>query len=142
MVLVELPDEQVKELMESVDLDRGSEFIVDLEALDGHDPGRQGAALRVRRVDALPAPERSRRHRHHAAARADEITAYETVTIGTSHVSTRRRPAGDGIGPEVAAEAIRVLDALGIEHSEHAFGGNAILAQGNAAPGRDARRLP
>ena len=41
---------------------------------------------------------------------------------------------GDGIGPEVAAEAIRVLDALGIEHSEHAFGGNAILAQGTPLP--------
>ena len=36
---------------------------------------------------------------------------------------------GDGIGPEVTAEAIRVLDALGIAHTEHAFGGNAILEQ-------------
>jgi len=33
MVIVELPEEQVKELMESVDLDRGSDLIVDLEAL-------------------------------------------------------------------------------------------------------------
>jgi 3-isopropylmalate dehydrogenase len=41
---------------------------------------------------------------------------------------------GDGIGPEVAAEAIRVLDSLGIEHSEHPFGGNAILAQGTPLP--------
>jgi len=41
---------------------------------------------------------------------------------------------GDGIGPEVTAEAIRVLDALGIDHSEHAFGGNAILAQGTPLP--------
>ena len=41
---------------------------------------------------------------------------------------------GDGIGPEVAAEAVRVLDALGIGHSEHAFGGNAILAQGDPLP--------
>jgi 3-isopropylmalate dehydrogenase len=41
---------------------------------------------------------------------------------------------GDGIGPEVAAEAIRVLDALGIDHSEHAFGGNAILAEGTPLP--------
>jgi 3-isopropylmalate dehydrogenase len=41
---------------------------------------------------------------------------------------------GDGIGPEVTAEAIRVLDALGIGHSEHAFGGNAILAQGTPLP--------
>ena len=35
---------------------------------------------------------------------------------------------GDGIGPEVAAEAIRVLDAFAIAHDEHPFGGNAILA--------------
>jgi len=41
---------------------------------------------------------------------------------------------GDGIGPEVAAQAIRLLDALGIAHSEHAFGGNAILAQGTPLP--------
>ncbi len=33
MVIVQLPDEQVKELMESVDLDRGSDLTVDLEAL-------------------------------------------------------------------------------------------------------------
>jgi 3-isopropylmalate dehydrogenase len=41
---------------------------------------------------------------------------------------------GDGIGPEVAAEAIRVLDELGIGHSEHPFGGNAILDQGTPLP--------
>jgi 3-isopropylmalate dehydrogenase len=41
---------------------------------------------------------------------------------------------GDGIGPEVAAEAIRVLDELGIGHSVHPFGGNAILDQGNPLP--------
>ncbi len=41
---------------------------------------------------------------------------------------------GDGIGPEVAAQAIRVLDALGIAHSEHPFGGNAILDQGTPLP--------
>ena len=41
---------------------------------------------------------------------------------------------GDGIGPEVATEAIRVLDALGIGHSEHPFGGNAILDQGTPLP--------
>ena len=41
---------------------------------------------------------------------------------------------GDGIGPEVAAEAIRVLDALGIGHAEHPFGGGAILAQGPPLP--------
>jgi 3-isopropylmalate dehydrogenase len=41
---------------------------------------------------------------------------------------------GDGIGPEVAAEAIRVLDALGIAHTEHSFGGSAILSQGTPLP--------
>jgi 3-isopropylmalate dehydrogenase len=41
---------------------------------------------------------------------------------------------GDGIGPEVMAEALRVLDALGVEHSSHPFGGNAILAQGTPLP--------
>jgi 3-isopropylmalate dehydrogenase len=41
---------------------------------------------------------------------------------------------GDGIGPEVAAQAVRVLDAIGIEHSEHPFGGNAILAGGPPLP--------
>jgi len=41
---------------------------------------------------------------------------------------------GDGIGPEVTGEAIRVLDALGIGHAEHPFGGNAILEQGTPLP--------
>src|SRR5881227_12233 len=41
---------------------------------------------------------------------------------------------GDGIGPEVMAEALRVLDALGIEHSSYPFGGNAIIAGGTPLP--------
>ncbi len=41
---------------------------------------------------------------------------------------------GDGIGPEVVAQAVRVLDALGIDHAEHAFGGGAILAGGPPLP--------
>jgi 3-isopropylmalate dehydrogenase len=35
---------------------------------------------------------------------------------------------GDGIGPEVTAQATRLLDALGISWAEHAFGGGAILS--------------
>jgi 3-isopropylmalate dehydrogenase len=49
----------------------------------------------------------------------------------TAHVAVL---PGDGIGPEVAGESIRVLDALGIDHSEHAFGGNAILELGTPLP--------
>ena len=43
---------------------------------------------------------------------------------------------GDGIGPEVTAEAIRVLEALPIEVeiSEHVFGGAAIDAAGEPLP--------
>jgi 3-isopropylmalate dehydrogenase len=41
---------------------------------------------------------------------------------------------GDGIGPEVAEQATRVLDALGITWEKHAFGGNAILEHGVALP--------
>ncbi|MFN8222854.1 MAG: 3-isopropylmalate dehydrogenase [Gaiellales bacterium] len=41
---------------------------------------------------------------------------------------------GDGIGPEVAAEAARVLDGLGIAYTSHPFGGGAILAQGTPLP--------
>lgn len=35
---------------------------------------------------------------------------------------------GDGIGPEVLAQAVRVLDHYGIAHEEHPFGGAAIKA--------------
>src|SRR6478672_6327675 len=41
---------------------------------------------------------------------------------------------GDGIGPEVMTEALRVLDAFGIDHSSHPFGGNAILDGGAPLP--------
>ena len=41
---------------------------------------------------------------------------------------------GDGIGPEVTAEALRVLDAIGVEYTTHPFGGNAILAGGEPLP--------
>ena len=41
---------------------------------------------------------------------------------------------GDGIGPEVMAQAVRVLDALGLDHSEYPFGGAAIDATGVALP--------
>jgi 3-isopropylmalate dehydrogenase len=41
---------------------------------------------------------------------------------------------GDGIGPEVMAQAVRVLDVLGIDHDELPFGGAAIDATGESLP--------
>ncbi len=41
---------------------------------------------------------------------------------------------GDGIGPEVMAQAVRVLDHFGIAHEEHPFGGAAIKALGMPLP--------
>jgi len=41
---------------------------------------------------------------------------------------------GDGIGPEVLAQAVRVLDHYGIAHEEHAFGGAAIKTLGMPLP--------
>jgi 3-isopropylmalate dehydrogenase len=41
---------------------------------------------------------------------------------------------GDGIGPEVMAEAVRVLMALGISFEEHPFGGAAIDGWGRPLP--------
>ncbi len=41
---------------------------------------------------------------------------------------------GDGIGPEVAREATRVLDLLGLPWEEHLFGAAAIRATGSPLP--------
>jgi 3-isopropylmalate dehydrogenase len=41
---------------------------------------------------------------------------------------------GDGIGPEVMVQAVRVLDALGFESGEHLFGGAAVDAAGSPLP--------
>src|SRR5689334_16694593 len=41
---------------------------------------------------------------------------------------------GDGIGAEVMAQAVRVLDALGFESTSHLFGGAAIDTVGDPLP--------
>jgi 3-isopropylmalate dehydrogenase len=41
---------------------------------------------------------------------------------------------GDGIGPEVMAEAVRLLDLMGFEYDERPFGGAAIDATGDPLP--------
>ena len=69
MVIVELPEEQVKELMESVDLDRGSELTVDLEALTVTTPAGKVLPFAFDESTPLPAPQRPRRHRPDAPAR-------------------------------------------------------------------------
>ena len=76
IVLVELPEEQVKELMESVDLDRGSELVVDLEALTVTTPAGKmlpfefDESTRYRLLNGLDDIGITLQH-------ADEITAYE-----------------------------------------------------------------
>ena len=51
---------------------------------------------------------------------------------------------GDGIGPEVAAEARRALERLApeLELEERPFGAAAIRASGTPLPAADARRMP
>ena len=139
LLAIALPEDEVERLMESVDLDTGSEMTVDLErrvvvAPDGREvPFEFDEATRHRLLNGLDeiAP--------HAAARGRDRRVRDRARHRVTHVAVL---PGDGIGPEVAAEAIRVLDALGIEHSEHPFGGNAILARGTPLPGRDARGVP
>ena len=78
MVIVELPEEQVKDLMESVDLDRGSELTVDLEALTVTTPAGKvlpfafDESSRYRLLNGLDDIGLTLRHE-------DEIAAYEAA---------------------------------------------------------------
>jgi 3-isopropylmalate/(R)-2-methylmalate dehydratase small subunit len=78
IVIVELPDEQVKELMEGVDLDRGSDLVVDLESLTVTTPAGKvypfafDEATRYRLVNGLDDIGITLQHE-------DEITAYEAA---------------------------------------------------------------
>jgi 3-isopropylmalate/(R)-2-methylmalate dehydratase small subunit len=78
IVLVELPEEQVKALMESVDLDRGSDVVVDLEALTVTTPTGKvlpfefDPSTRYRLLNGLDDIGITLQH-------ADEIAAYETA---------------------------------------------------------------
>src|SRR3954469_21680950 len=60
-----------------------------------------------------------------ASPRDDARVSFRIVTL-----------PGDGIGPEVTAAAVRVLEALplGVAIDEHLFGGAAIHATGNPLP--------
>jgi 3-isopropylmalate/(R)-2-methylmalate dehydratase small subunit len=78
MVVIGLPDDEVKRLMEGVDLDRGSELTVDLErcvivAPDGREaPFAFDDAVRERLLHGLDDIALTLRHE-------DEITAYEAA---------------------------------------------------------------
>ena len=81
MVLVQLPDEQVKELMEGVDLDRGSDLVVDLEALTVTAPSGKAYAFafdestRFRLLNGLDDIGITLQHE-------DQIAAYEAARDG------------------------------------------------------------
>ena len=83
MVIVELPDEQVKDLMESVDLDRGSDLVVDLEALTVTTPAGKSypfsfdESTRYRLVNGLDDIGLTLQHE-------DAITAYEASHAGVA----------------------------------------------------------
>ena len=130
LLAIVLPPDEVDRLMESVDLDTGSELTVDLERRVVVGPDGREVSIRVRRGHEAPPAERSRRHRADAPARGRDRGIRDRTR---DRVTVAVLP-GDGIGPEVAAEAIRVLDALGIEHAEHSFGGGAILSAGTPLP--------
>ena len=87
MVIVQLPEEQVKELMESVDLDRGSDLTVDLEALTVTSPDGKvfpfdfDPSTRHRLLNGLDDIDLTLQHE---AA----ITAYETTRATCSEMFT------------------------------------------------------
>ena len=78
MVIVQLPEEQVKDLMESIDLDVGSELTVDLEALTVTTPAGKvipfafDESSRYRLLNGLDDIGLTLQHE-------DAITAYETA---------------------------------------------------------------
>ena len=131
LVTIALPAADVKRLIGLVDPVEGAEMSVDLEQRTITDP--QG------RTFAFEFDEATRTWLLHGL---DEIAL--TLQSRGRDRGLRARPRrgvttvavlpGDGIGPEVTAEAVRVLDALGIGHTEHPFGGNAILALGVPLP--------
>ena len=83
MVLVELPDEQVKAMMEAVDLDRGSDAVVDLEALTVTTPDGQvlpfafDESTRYRLLNGLDDIGLTLQHE-------DAIAAYEAAAAATA----------------------------------------------------------
>ena len=129
MVIIALPDDEVKRLMESVDLDTGSEMSVDLERKVVVAPDGRELPFEIDETTRAEASQRARRHRPDARPRGRD----RGLRGAGDGMSIAVLP-GDGIGPEVAAQAVRVLDALGLAHTSHAFGGNAILAQGTPLP--------
>ena len=78
LLAIELPDAQVKRLMESIDLDRGSELTVDLEqrvihSPDGHElPFEIDEATRFRLLNGIDDIGLTLQHE-------DDIAAYETA---------------------------------------------------------------
>ena len=126
----------------------GSGSSIDLASADRGLPGREPRVpLRDRRLpQALPA-ERPRRHRPHACATptrsARSRSDARPSSPGSSVVKIAVLP-GDGIGPEIVAQAVKVLralarDGLAFELEEAPVGGAAYDAAGDPLPAADAR---
>ena len=129
---VAIPDEDVRALMDA------GEGEIDLEALRGA-LRRARRAVRARRGPPPPAAQRPRRHRPHAAeGRRHHRLRARARAPRTRHpeslMPTIALLPGDGIGPEVTAEAVQVLDAVAedLTFETHLAGGAAIDAHGIA----------
>ena len=140
--------------MEGVDLDTGSEMTVDLERQVIDRARRPGGAVRDRRGDAarllngldeigltLQHEDDDHGVRDGARDRVEPPSARSPGSSGDGMTRVACCPA-TGSGRRWWPRRCGCSTRSGIEHSEHPFGGNAILDAGDAAPRRDARRLP
>ena len=128
---VVLPEEDVQALMEAGE---GG----------GRPRGLRGAlrrsrgAVRARRGAPPPAAQRPRRHRPHAPEGRRHLRVRARARASRPRhagpMPTIALLPGDGIGPEVAAAAVEVLDAVAddLAYDQHLAGGAAIDAHGTA----------
>src|SRR3954447_20522028 len=101
---------------------------------------RPRRAVRTRRGAPAPPAQRPRRHRPHAGeGLVCRIIRARARASRPRHAQPLAMPKiallpGDGIGPEVAAAAVRLLDAVcdDLTYDEHLAGGAAIDAHGTA----------
>src|SRR5512139_3906779 len=112
---------------------------------DRHHAWRRGAGVRGRRRPQASTAQRPRRHRPHAAAGRQDQGIRRTAQAGSALAiwwTTTMKIAvlpGDGIGPEIVAQAVKVLEVLRadgakIEMETAPIGGAGYDAAGDPLP--------